>query len=120
MSHLSNLLFFSKQTALSVIVCNLLVIVTFVYRILHRGQTDLEGSDTVKSPIELTTIELSQAVWSQETSEGASFSTHSSGTTRSSTWSFKSPSPLVSKLSSVVTGMSKVETIQGDIIQEER
>jgi len=51
----------TKQTALSVIVCNLLVIATFIYRVVRRGQTDLKASDAVRARVEFTTIELSQA-----------------------------------------------------------
>lgn len=109
------------QTALSMTVCNLLVVVTFVYRFLHRRH-DREDASTVKSCAELTTIELSEAGWSHETSRGTSLPVCSFETMspRSSTWSFTSPSPMASKLSGVASEMAGTETMQGEIVQEAR
>lgn len=69
----------------------------------------------MKSRVELTTVELSQ-VWTPETSKGGSLPVRSTGTTRSSTWSFGSPSP---RFSIVATESSRTETVPGDITQEQ-
>ena len=77
-----------KQTAFSVMVSNLLVIVTFIYRVVRRAS----GVVRTRSRIEFTTIELSPAAYSL-----------SSLSTQSSTWSYKSTRPLDSALSSVTS-----------------
>ena len=76
---------------------------------VRRARPGLEAPGVVRSRIEFTTVELSQAAYSLD-----------SYTTKSSTWSFKSPSPLASMLSGVVTGTSNGETVQSSIIAEER
>ncbi|KAL4078103.1 hypothetical protein V8B97DRAFT_1210198 [Scleroderma yunnanense] len=52
-----NLLFGHFKAALSLLICNLLVIVTFIYRVCHKSKVDLEQ---VKSclPKDLTTVDL--------------------------------------------------------------
>ena len=71
-------------------VCNLLVIVTFVYRIVHRGdEIGDEDSTPDASRIEFTTVDLAQL-------EGLS-----ALTAKSSTWSFRGGSR--SKTSTSVT-----------------
>ena len=82
-----SIIFEHVKVACSMIVCNLLVIVTFVYRILHKGETDIEDSISETDKIEFTTVDLAQGGYSQETSMGRSLPV-SSETTKSSTWSF--------------------------------
>ncbi|KAG9311716.1 hypothetical protein JVU11DRAFT_7954 [Chiua virens] len=105
------------KTGLAVIVCNLLVIVTFIYRVLHKDQMDLDAPNS--TAIEFTTVDLSLEGWSAETSKGASIPARSCSTTRSSTWSYRPMGSLASKLSSVVAGTSRVDTLQSDVIIEE-
>ncbi|KAH7923934.1 hypothetical protein BV22DRAFT_548896 [Leucogyrophana mollusca] len=49
------------KAALSLIVCNLLVIVAFVYRVFHKnGDIDLDHSFVDSEPVHFTTIDLTQ------------------------------------------------------------
>ncbi|KAG8216476.1 hypothetical protein J3R82DRAFT_6587 [Butyriboletus roseoflavus] len=82
-----SIIFEHVKVACSLIVCNLLVIVTFVYRILHKGEMGIEESIHETNRIEFTTVDLAQGWYSQETSIGLSLPV-SSGKTKSSTWSF--------------------------------
>lgn len=53
----SGVLFFGHfKSALSLLICNLLVIITFIYRVCHRGKVDLEQMEPV--PKDLTTVDL--------------------------------------------------------------
>lgn len=80
-----SIIFEHVKVACSMIVCNLLVIVAFVYRILHKGETSLEESISNTDKVQLTTVDLAQGGFSQETSKGML----SPLTTKSSTWSFR-------------------------------
>ena len=91
-------------------VCNLLVIVTFVYRILHKDETGFGDSlhEMRSTMIEFTTIDLAEGGLSQETSKVTS--SVPSGRTKSSTWSFRAGSR--SKTSgSVAVAVSRVDTL---------
>lgn len=54
----SGTLFFGHfKSALSLLICNLLVIITFIYRVCHRDKIDLEQMEPV-FPRDLTTVDL--------------------------------------------------------------
>lgn len=101
-----SIIFEHVKVACSMIVCNLLVIATFIYRILHKGNTSMEDSIHETSRIEFTTVDLAQAEITQETSKGMSLSAPS-GTTKSSTWSFHGSRSKVSR--SVATVASRID-----------
>lgn len=82
-----SIVFEHVKVACSMMVCNLLVIVTFVYRILHKGEMGIEDSIPDTSKVEFTTIDLAIGGHSHETSMGRSLAAPSE-TTNSSTWSF--------------------------------
>ncbi|KAF8434784.1 hypothetical protein L210DRAFT_968463 [Boletus edulis BED1] len=81
------IIFEHVKVACSMIVCNLLVIVTFVYRVLRKDRLGLEDSiPETRNRIEFTTIDFAQGGLSEETSKGMP---SSALTTGSSTWSFR-------------------------------
>jgi hypothetical protein len=101
-----SIIFEHVKVACSLIVCNLLVIVTFVYRILHKGKTGIEDSIPERSNIVFTTVDLAHGGFSQETSKEKSLSVP---TTKSSAWSFGGGGG--SKTSGSVAGtMSQIDT----------
>lgn len=59
----ASIIFEHVKVACSMFVCNLLVIVTFVYRSLREGDTDTEDAVHGTSKIELTTVDL--AYWGE-------------------------------------------------------
>ncbi|KIK94731.1 hypothetical protein PAXRUDRAFT_827716 [Paxillus rubicundulus Ve08.2h10] len=66
------------KTALSLVVCNLLVLVPLVYRIIHRR--DLEDSEREGTRVEFTTVDLNYMGYSQELSKGTTLSVPSTAT----------------------------------------
>ena len=97
-----SIIFEHVKVACSMIVCNLLVIVTFVYRISHKGETGIEDSKPETDKIEFTTVDLAQGGFTQETSRGKSCYTlessiwpleDGSGTDTSGTLTFRAPGP---------------------------
>ncbi|KIK95518.1 hypothetical protein PAXRUDRAFT_826936 [Paxillus rubicundulus Ve08.2h10] len=67
------------KTALSLVVCNLLVLIPLIYRVVHRR--DLEHEET---RVEFTTVDLSHLGYSQDLSKGGATPSISSITTKSS------------------------------------
>jgi len=101
-----SIVFEHVKVACSLIVCNLLVIVTFVYRILHKRKTGIE--DSIAETV-FTTVDLAQGGFGQETTKEKSLSVPS-GATKLSTWSFRDGSG--SKTSeSVAAAMSRIDTV---------
>lgn len=90
------------------IVCNLLVIAAFVYRVLRKGNVDTD--DVIpESRIEFTTVDPVHAELSQETSQGKSVSAPSAAT-KSSTWSF--PGSKISRSVATVASRIGVERVE--------
>ncbi|KAH0834844.1 hypothetical protein J3R83DRAFT_10465 [Lanmaoa asiatica] len=82
-----SIVFEHVKVACTMIVCNLLVIVTFVYRILHNGETRFKDSIPETNKIVFTTVDLAHGGLTQEASMGWSLPALSE-TTKSSNWSF--------------------------------
>ncbi|KIJ63209.1 hypothetical protein HYDPIDRAFT_113820 [Hydnomerulius pinastri MD-312] len=101
------------KAAVSLIVCNLLVIVTFVYRVLHRDEVDLDDSIIETSQIEFTTVDLNNVGFNSEGSRKGGTLSVPSATTGSSNQvsSGRSKGNDRSKLSS----MSAVSTSGGSV-----
>ncbi|KAG8216477.1 hypothetical protein J3R82DRAFT_6588 [Butyriboletus roseoflavus] len=102
-----SIIFEHVKVACSLIVCNLLVIVTFVYRILHKGDMGIEDSISGTNKIEFTTVDLAVGGFSQETSRGKS--SYGLGTMKSSTWSFEGDSGPEASGSVTCRGVSEGE-----------
>ena len=106
-----SIIFEHVKVACSLIVCNLLVIVTFVYRILHKGKRGIEDSIPERSNIVFTTVDLAQGGFGQETTKEKSLSVPS-GTTKLSTWSFRDGSGSKTSGSGPVAAvMSQIDTV---------
>ena len=91
------IIFEHVKVACSLIVCNLLVIDTFIYRVLYKNKTGVADSTPQTRRIELTTmIELGQIEVSQDRSTTAE-------TTKSSSWSFHGTRPMTSGSAAAAT-----------------
>lgn len=101
-----SIIFEHVKVACSMLVCNLLVIVTFAYRILHKGNMGIEDFMPETSKIEFTTVDLELT---QETSRMWS---SLSGTTKSSTWSIHDSRSKSSRSIVIVASQMDVEEVE--------
>ena len=96
------IIFEHVKVACSLVVCNLLVIVAFIYRTLHKG--DME--DAIPSKVEFTTVDLNQVEPGEEISRGW---LSSSAVTKSSAWSFHGSQSKIPRSTGVRIDTERVE-----------